>query len=78
MLAIDKDGQTYLKGERTDIKELGEKLKDLVEKGELVRLILQADKEAKHGTVVQIMDLAKSSGVSSLVIAAQWDPSKVF
>jgi len=78
ILAIDKEGQVYLKGEKADIKELGEKLKELVEKGELAQLILQADKEVKHGRVVRIMDLAKSAGVSSIVIAAQWDPGKDF
>ncbi|MBW1902449.1 MAG: hypothetical protein JRJ20_12555, partial [Deltaproteobacteria bacterium] len=45
---------------------------------ELIQLVLQADKEVKHGRVVQIMDLAKSAGVSSIIIAAQWDPKKVF
>jgi len=78
ILAIDKEGQVYLRGEKADINELSEKLKELVEKGELAQLILQADKEVKHGRVVRIMDLAKSAGVSSIVIAAQWDPSKDF
>lgn len=78
ILAIDREGRIYLKGEKTDLKNLGTKLEDLVKKGELVQLLLQADREVKHGTVVQVMDLAKSSGVSSLIIAAQWNPKNVF
>ncbi len=78
ILAIDRDGHIFLKGEKTDLKELGPKLQDLVENGERAQLILQADKEVQHGRVVQLMDLAKSAGISSIVIAAQWDPKKVF
>jgi biopolymer transport protein ExbD len=76
--AIDREGSIYLKGEKTDLKALGPRLKTLAEKGELIQLVLQADKEVKHGRVVQVMDLAKSAGVSSIIIAAQWDPKKVF
>jgi biopolymer transport protein ExbD len=76
ILAIDREGRFYLKGEKADPKELGPKLKDLVDKGELAQLVLQADKEVQHGRVVQAMDLAKSAGVSSIIIAAQWDPKK--
>ncbi len=78
ILAIDRKGRTYLKGDKSEIKDLGHRLKELVEKEGLNKVILQADKEVAHGKVVQVMDLAKSAGVSSIVIAAQWDPKKAF
>lgn len=78
ILAIDKMGRMYLKREKVELKELGAKLQDLVEKDDLIHLVLQADKDVKHGKVVQVMDLAKSAGVPSIVIAAQWEPDKVF
>ena len=78
ILAIDRTGRTYLKGDKSEIKDLGPRLKELVEKEGLNKIILQADKEVAHGKVVQVMDLAKSAGVSSIVIAAQWDPQKAF
>jgi len=78
ILAIDRTGRTYLKGEKSEVKDIGLRLKELVEKEGLNKIILQADKEVQHGKVVQIMDLAKSAGVSSIVIAAQWDPKKAF
>jgi len=77
ILVVDRDGRTYLKGELIDLKDLGPKLKGLVDKDSLSHLLLQADKDVKHGMVVQIMDLAKRAGVPSLVIAAQWEPKKV-
>ena len=78
ILAIDKMGRIYLKREKVELKELGVKLQDLVAKDDLIQLILQADKDVKHGKVVQVMDLAKSAGIPSIVIAAQWEPDKVF
>ena len=77
-VSIDRSGLIYLKGEKTELKDLGLKLQDLVAKENLAKVILQADKETRHGIVVQVMDLAKTAGVSSIVIAAQWDPQKAF
>jgi biopolymer transport protein ExbD len=78
ILVVDRDGRTYLKGERIDLKGLGLKLQNLVARDGLSHLLLQADKDVKHGRVVQIMDLAKRAGVPSIVIAAQWEPKKAF
>jgi len=78
ILAIDKTGLIYIEGKKIEFGELGPRLKDLVEKDGLTKLVLQADKEVYHGKVVQVMDLAKSSGISSIVIAAQWNSKKAF
>ena len=78
ILVIDSRGRTYLKGELIDMKNLGPKLKDLVKKAGIVHLLLEADKDVKHGKVVQVMDLAKRAGVASIIIAAQWEPEKVY
>jgi biopolymer transport protein ExbD len=77
MIVIDREGRTYLKDKKIDIKEIGLKLQDMVEKEGLIHLLLQADKDVKHGLVVHIMDLAKRAGVSSIIIAAQWQSKKV-
>ena len=78
MLVIDRAGQTYLEGEKVDFKSLGPKLEGLVHESGLVQLLLEADEDVKHGRVVQIMDLAKRSGVSKIIIAARWGAEKVF
>lgn len=77
-LMIDKKERIYLEGNKIDLEKLSIELKDLVEKEGLVHLLLEADKEVKHGKVVQVMDLAKTAGVLSIIIAANWEPSKVF
>jgi biopolymer transport protein ExbD len=75
-LVIDSAGNTYLEGRKVDERRLQKRLQDLVERHDLVNLVLQADKDVKHGRVVQIMDLAKTAGVQSVIIAARWDSEK--
>jgi len=75
-VVIDREGQAYFEGKTVDMKQLEKRLKALViEKGNL-QLILQADKEVLHGRVVEAMDVAKSVGVQSILIAAQWKAPK--
>ena len=76
-VVIDKSGQAYFEGEKTDMEALGEKLEALVQEKELFQVVLQADKDTRHGVVVQAMDIAKRAGVRSIVIAAQWKSDKV-
>ncbi len=78
IIAIDSTGRTYIQGEKIELKELSPRLRTLVNQDGVTQIVLQADKEVKHGKVVQTMDLAKSAGISSIVIAAQWDSKKAF
>jgi biopolymer transport protein ExbD/biopolymer transport protein TolR len=69
---IDKAGNTFLEGERIADEALRERLGKLVNEEGLVRIILQADREAMHGKVLSVIDLARSAGVHSVIIAARW------
>jgi len=71
-LVISKTGQTYFKGKKIDMKSLGKKLQYLINEKGMSYLILHADKGVKLEKIVQIMDLAKTSGVRSIIIAARW------
>ena len=71
-LIVDRSAQTYLEGEKIDLKSLKKRLQVLIEEKGFLHLILQADKDVNHGKVVQIMDLAKGAGVRSIIIAARW------
>ena len=76
-LIIDKSGGMFLEGKRLDLKTLEKKLEKAVNEKDLVHLVLQADKDVRHGAVVQAMDVAKSVGINSIIIAAQWKADKV-
>lgn len=76
-LIIDRPGHLYLKGAKTEMNELGKRLRSVVEEKGLINLVLQADKDVPHGIVVEAMDIAKTAGVHSIIIAAQWKAQKV-
>jgi biopolymer transport protein ExbD len=76
-VVMDRFGQIFLEGKKLDPKMLSERLKALVNEKRSIQLVLQADKDVKHGFVVQAMDIAKSAGVQSIVIAARWKIDKV-
>jgi biopolymer transport protein ExbD len=76
-LGIDRNGRLYLRGKKVELRELGSILTGLVHNEGPYHLILEADKEVKHGLVVRVMDIAKTAGVASIVIAAQWGPGKM-
>jgi len=75
-LVIDREGILYLKGNKISVEELGPKLKALIQGEGAYRLILEADKAVRHGLVVRVMDLAKTAGIASIVIAANWEPKQ--
>ena len=76
-LIIDKSGQIYMGGKKINTTELIRKLKYLVREKGLIQVVLQADKDVRHGTVVETMDIAKRAGVRSIVIAARWKSGKI-
>lgn len=71
-VVIDREGNTYLEGERINADTLKERLGGLVGREGLERVILQADQESKHGAVLGVIDLARAAGVRSVIIAARW------
>jgi biopolymer transport protein ExbD len=73
---IDRNGSIYYKGNKIALDKLDIELRSIVEKDGVIHLLLEADREVKHGRVVQIMDLAKKAGVSSIIIAARWEPKE--
>jgi len=78
ILLMDSSGDIYLEGKKIALETLKTRLEEIVKEKESVHLVLQADKDARHGRVVETMDLAKAAGVRSIIIAAQWKSGKVF
>jgi biopolymer transport protein ExbD len=76
VVALDREGNYYLNKERIGLKELFLRLKETAQPAKAT-LVLQADRDVKHGQVVRVMDLAKRAGINNIVIAAQWEPEKI-
>ncbi len=75
-VVIDREGSIHLEGGRVDRGALEERLRARVRSRGLERIILQADRETLHGTVLGIIDLARNAGVRSVIIAARWKPGE--
>ncbi|MBW2077278.1 MAG: biopolymer transporter ExbD [Deltaproteobacteria bacterium] len=76
IVALDKEGNYYFNKEMIGLKELFRRLKETAQPTK-THLILQADRDVKHGQVVRVMDMAKKAGIQSIVISAQWEPEKI-
>ena len=71
VLEIKPDGTMLLNQESISLDKIGEKFKQLLPSLEKKSLVLKADKNVPHGTVVKVMDLAKLNGLEKLIIATQ-------
>ena len=65
------DGSIFLEQQPTDIDSLIVKLQAYGNNAAETTLLLMADKDVKHGNVVQIMDSAKAAGFIKLAIATE-------
>ena len=65
---IMKTGQFRLNEQPIDEKGLEEKLKVAAAADAEMSLVVSADKEAQHGMVVHIMDIAKVAGITKFAI----------
>lgn len=72
ILIVDKDANIYIDGTKIDMETLKSRLTEEVKSRGMLNLVLQADSDVRHGKVVEIMDMAKSAGINSIVIAARW------
>ncbi len=67
---IKADGTLYFNGEEITLDELDSTLKNMKRDAENYSLLLRADKMSTHGTVVEVMDLARLNGLTKIVIAS--------
>jgi biopolymer transport protein ExbD len=68
---VTKDNKVKIDDEFYSSAELYEKLSALKKEKPEAKLIIQADEEANHGTVVDVMDNAKRTGFTRLSIATE-------
>lgn len=76
ILEINSDGGMILNQQTVMIENLEENFKKLMPSLEEKSLVLKADKNVPHGTVVKVMDLAKLSGLEKLIIATRVELEK--
>ena len=70
-VSIAKDGKILLNGAVENDNSLAQKVKDLVAKNKEIQAIIAADKDVAHGTVIRVIDIVKSNGVSKFAISTE-------
>lgn len=75
-LYLDKNGEMFLNEDKVTLDNLGAQLKQALPNMIEGALILKADQDASHGTVVRVMDVAKQSGVRKLIIGTKLENEK--
>jgi biopolymer transport protein ExbD len=70
-VTITKDGKLLFNQEPVDEKSLVDRFKAAAASSDEVSLIVTADTDARHGTVVHVIDLAKIQGITKFAINAE-------
>ncbi len=71
VLEINQDGTMFLNETQISIDSLETTFRNILPSLEQPSLIIKADKNVHHGTVVEVMDKAKIAGLEKLIIATR-------
>jgi biopolymer transport protein ExbD len=70
-IVITKQGVITIDGQQVSKLTFSAKLKELYNKNPNATVIIQADKDSRHGDVVFVMDESKKAGYDRFAIAAE-------
>jgi len=70
-IAIKPNGDVWMDKRQVDIERVAANIERMLAEQPTDTVIVQADKEAKHGVVVKVMDAIKASGDLKITIAAE-------
>ncbi len=70
-VAVRANGEIWLDKRPVDVERVGATIEKLLAESPSDTVIVQADKEAKHGVVVSVMDQIKLAGIDKIVVAAE-------
>lgn len=73
-VSITKEGNVMIDSNSLTFAQLFDELKKISDKNPQAVIVIQADKNVTHGRVVQIMDIARSSGIKRIAISTQFKP----
>lgn len=68
---LSREGDIYLQNDQVTLDQLRNRLRSHAQKAATMTFLLLADKEARHGQVVELMDAAREAGFGKLAIATE-------
>jgi biopolymer transport protein ExbD len=70
-LTLTQDGELFLNRELIALQDLGPRVKAALATNAQLMVIINADGQARHSSVVEILDELRGAGVSRLAIAVK-------
>lgn len=71
VIAVPREGAIIVKGEQVSLSELETMLREVAGKNTERLVLVQADEEAIHKRVVEVMETARRAGLKNLAIATK-------
>ena len=75
-LSVDKTGITYFDKEPVGPNEIVQRLSAWRQTNENVRVFISDDQDARHGDVVRVLDLVRSTGIEKVAIEIRATPAQ--
>lgn len=70
-IAINENGEIWMDKRQVDVERVRANIERMLAEQPTDVVILQADVEAKHGVVVEVMDQIKAAGIDRISVAAK-------
>lgn len=70
-IAVRANGEVWMDKRMVDVERVAANIERLLAEQPTDIVVIQADKEARHGVVVEVMDQVKEAGIDKISIAAE-------
>ena len=70
-IAIRDTGEVWMDKRQVDVERVGANIERMLAEQPTDVVVIQADKKAEHGVVVEVMDQVKEAGIDKISIAAE-------
>ncbi len=75
-VSITREGKVFLEKREVSLEDLREIFASRAKRAPETLVVVNADRECHHGLVVEVLDLAKTSGLKNLAIATLPKPKR--
>ncbi len=70
-IAVRENGEIWMDKRMVDVERVAANIEKMLAEQPTDMVVVQADKEARHGLVVKVMDQIKAAGIDKISIAAE-------
>lgn len=70
-ITVTRDGEIFLNKESVTLQEVGQRVQAGLQQDPELLAVIQADDQAMHGAIVEVMDQVRLAGISRLAIAVK-------